>query len=99
VWDILGQLGSAVLAVSLHSFLCTPSLLTGRVPTEKALMTCEHYSWCLHPFVNNSVSVTYPKHGTLAPAMKKINSTLAKACTSSLLVAENFKIPTKVVSE
>jgi len=41
-----GQLGSAVLAVSPPSFLCTSSLLTGRVvqEAEKPLTLCKHCS-------------------------------------------------------
>ena len=41
-----GQLGSAVPAVSPPSFLCTPSLLTGRAvwEAEKALTLCKHCS-------------------------------------------------------
>lgn len=79
VWNI--ALWSTVLAVPTPKFLCTPSLLAGRMGWEagKALRLCKHSlaitktSLCYqHCFQQN------PKHSPMLAALNQISSTPAK---------------------
>jgi len=78
------QLGSAVPAVSPPNFLCTPSLLTGRVVQEAKRPWCRASTvqrWVKHHCVVNTVFTTNPKHSTLQMTMKKIHSVQAQTST------------------
>ena len=91
-----GQLGSAVLAGSSPTFLCTPRLLTGGVvwEAEKALTLCKncsavtktslHYQHCFqHKCKAESPTRAF---------MKKINSIPAKTSTDICRKAWSFRV-------
>lgn len=80
------QLGSAVLAVSSPSSLCTPNRLTiGQQEGLKTSRLCVSAALQQqkHQCVINIGLITNPKHSTLWNSMKKINSIQAKSGTAS----------------